>query len=84
MAQWETDSEVSTSVCRSSFNLLHSLRLAGKTVGKGRALEEVSYGLCISARCLYLSPASLAHHSPFPSLLFIPSLNSSRAIWHRV
>ena len=28
-------------------------------------LEEVSYGLCISARRLYLSPASLAHHSPF-------------------
>lgn len=34
-------------------------------------LEEVSYGLCISARCLYLSPASLAHHSPFFAFLLL-------------
>lgn len=79
MVQWETDSAVSTSIpAASSFNLPKKKKkneLRGCAESRKRdpvrgTLEEVSYGLCISARCLYLSPASLAHHSPFFFIFF--------------
>ncbi len=89
MVQWETDSAVSTSVpLIFQSTALHSTGGGGGGGGRERAgvekerspsLEEVSYGLCISARCLYLSPASLAHHSPF-SLFFFFFFSSFRFV----